>query len=205
MCCPSSLPEAAVAAAAVQPSLARQVAQLGFISSARRRAGRSVAVCFPAAILIISCFALSRLEPPPRFTPDVLAHRWPMPFIMQLSLLVAALGLSLGKPAASWDAGPLARSSRINSEVLDELATKAQAALATPPTATEVVPGASCACTSRVYAASCPIDWAEGAGGHCQPPAGYNGLCSKALSFTGEPTRVKMEAEGLCSVCWPCP
>ena len=124
---------------------------------------------------------------------------------MQFSLLVATLCLSLGKPAASWAAGPLAGSSRIQSEALDELATKAQAALSTAPTPTEVVPGALCACTSRVYAATCPVDWAEDAAGHCQPPAEYTGLCSKALSFAGEPARVKMEVEGLCAVCWPCP
>jgi CPW-WPC domain-containing protein len=125
---------------------------------------------------------------------------------MSSPLLAAALCFALGKPAASWDGGPLTRASRIQSEELDDLSAKAQAAASsTRTTLAELVPGATCACTGRVYSASCPAGWAEDSIGQCQPPADYKGLCSKVLSFTGEPTKVKMEAEGVCAICWPCP
>ena len=137
------------------------------------------------------------------FSLDLYPRCLPMPG-MQFPLVLATLCMSLWKLAASLNADPIARSAKIQQGELEELATKAEAAISELGTHTEVVPGARCPCTSRAYAASCPTGWAEDASGQCQPPAQYKGLCSKALSFVGEPKRVKQEAEGVCAICWPC-
>ena len=138
-----------------------------------------------------------------RLLPGVFSCRPPVPS-MPFPLLATALCLALGQPAASWDGGAVARSARIQREDLDELAAQAQVASPTQTTHVELVPGANCECASRAYAASCPIGWEGSPSGQCQPPADYSGLCSKALSFAGDPDKVKMEAEVVCGFCWPC-